>query len=240
ASTPPNRLGDPNSQAHISGTLRDSIPITPVRPAHLAPSRSHDIFGTHPDPLASSPILGRAPPPVFPSAEALRATHRRRRHRPAAIVSASPSPMVLADAAWDEEDPFRDARVAAARAAAKGEEGGRQGGLPSRWIQKESQRGKYWPVIVCPHSPAGGTDSAFEYLLQRRTTTSDELMAKAMYPKQPNQKHMVLMRLCEPRKGAYRLAIEHVLGSLLEGEGDAGAEIGEDRSIVTFDALLLW
>ena len=61
-----------------------------------------------------------------------------------------------------------------------------------------------------------------------------------MYPKQPNQKHMVLMRLCEPRKGAYRLAIEHVLGSLLEGEGDAGAEIGEDRSIVTFDALLLW
>ena len=36
---------------------------------------------------------------------------------------------MLADAAWDEEDPFRDARVAAARAAAKGEEGGRQGGV---------------------------------------------------------------------------------------------------------------
>ncbi|KAK1066829.1 hypothetical protein LTR74_006879 [Friedmanniomyces endolithicus] len=120
ASTPPRRLGDPNSQAHISRSLRDSMPITPVRPAHLAPSRSHDIFGTHPNPLASSPILGRAPPPVFPSAEALRATHRRcrHRHRPAAVVSASPSATVLADAAWDEEDPFRDARVAAARAVA--------------------------------------------------------------------------------------------------------------------------
>ncbi|KAK0342924.1 hypothetical protein LTR91_023184 [Friedmanniomyces endolithicus] len=121
ASTPPRRLGDPNSQAHISGrrpTLRDSMPITPVRPAHLAPSRSHDIFGPRPNPLASSPILGRAPPPVFPSVEALRATHRRRRHRPAAVVSASPSATVLADAAWDEGDPFRDAGVAAARAVA--------------------------------------------------------------------------------------------------------------------------
>ncbi|KAK1066526.1 hypothetical protein LTR74_007075 [Friedmanniomyces endolithicus] len=101
ASTPPRRLEDPNSQAHIPGTLRDSMPITPM----------------HPNPLASSPTLG-GPPPAFPSAEALRATHRRRRHRPAAIISASPSATVLADAAWDEEDPFRDARVAAARAAA--------------------------------------------------------------------------------------------------------------------------
>ncbi|KAK0258237.1 hypothetical protein LTS09_006978 [Friedmanniomyces endolithicus] len=120
-STPPRRLGDPDNQPTISGrrqTLHDRMPITPVRPAHLARSRTDDIFEMHPNPLASSPILGGGPPPAFPSAEALRATHRRRRHRPAAIVSALPSRTVLADAAWNEGDPFRDARVAAARAAA--------------------------------------------------------------------------------------------------------------------------
>ncbi|KAK0250223.1 hypothetical protein LTR48_004988 [Friedmanniomyces endolithicus] len=112
--------------------------------------------------------------------------------------------------------------------------------LPSRWMQNESQRGKYWPLTVCSHNPAGGTDSAFEYPLQRRITTSDELMAKAMSPKQPDQTNMVLMRLCEQRNVACRLAVEHRFVALFEVEGDAGAETCEDWLTVIFDALLLW
>ncbi|KAK0268475.1 hypothetical protein LTR35_015496 [Friedmanniomyces endolithicus] len=88
--------------------------------------------------------------------------------------------------------------------------------------------------------PAGGTDSAFEYPLQRRNTTSDELTAKAMYRKQPDQTHRVLMRLCEQRNVACCLAVEHRFVALFEVEGDAGAGICKDWLTVIFDALLLW
>ncbi|KAK1823802.1 hypothetical protein LTR12_001757 [Friedmanniomyces endolithicus] len=74
----------------------------------------------------------------------------------------------------------------------------------------------------------------------RRAPTSDELMAKAVYQKQPDRPHVLIVRLSKWRKVACRLAVEHRFVALLELEGDAGAKICEDWLTVTFDALLLW